>query len=347
MPAPDCSQCSRVAPHTALTMAGAPAVIPSTTVRENDSNGDGATSAWAPRSRPHLEASSIIPVSTMSRLVVGRVDDLPHQDEPEITGVALLVGAEVPPEDPRPLLVVHPARCTAGTARRPARTRPGPPSARSVGLFDPQADHHLRRGGDAEALDHQAALAAGVEGEAAALREQGVEDRQVQRRLLVGRRMEDGPLPHQGQAADRRVVEVGVEGDDVGVAGLHGTEQGGRLGALQVDPALACPPRPPARGRPAAGPTSGWKPSPRPASEAIRCTVTPLMVSVPSGSSSRHVSASSARGGEHLHLVAPIGDEVLGQHAGAGLRPPTDLRAVAGHHVGHLHDGTAAGPGRS
>ena len=44
-------------------------------------------------------------------------------------------------------------------------------------------------------------------------------------------------------------------------------------------------------------------------------------------------------GGEHLDLVAPVCHEVLGHHAGAGLRSPPDLRAVAGHHVGHLHDG--------
>ena len=120
---------------------------------------------------------------------------------------------------------------------------PSPNVARaSVGrarsLFDPEAGHHLRRGGDAEAVDHQAPLAPGVEGEAAALREQGVEERKVQGRLLVGRRMEDGPILHQGQAADGRVVEIGIEGDDVGVAGLHRAQQGRGLGALQVDPAL-------------------------------------------------------------------------------------------------------------
>ena len=51
------------------------------------------------------------------------------------------------------------------------------------------------------------------------------------------------------------------------------------------------------------------------------------------------------RRGEDLHLVAAVGDQVLGQHAGPGLRPATDLETVAGHHVGDLHDRRALATG--
>ena len=218
-------------------MAGAPAVIPSTTVRENDSKGDGATSACAPRSKPHLDASSIRPVTTMSGPSSGGSTTCPTRTSRNAPGVALLVGAEVAPEDPRALLVVHPPDAQQ-VGRVPQPEECSGALGRSVDLLDPQADHHLRRGGHAEALDHQPSLAACVEGEAAALGEHGVEDGQVEGRLLVGSRMEDGPLPHAGQAADRRVVEVGVEGHHVGIAGLDRIEEGRGLGALQVDPAL-------------------------------------------------------------------------------------------------------------
>ena len=77
-----------------------------------------------------------------------------------------------------------------------------------------------------------------MEGESTALGEHGVKDGEMEGRLLVGRRMEDGPLSDAGQAADRRVVEVGVEGHDVGVAGVDRIEEGRGEGALQVDPAL-------------------------------------------------------------------------------------------------------------
>jgi hypothetical protein len=64
-----------------------------------------------------------------------------------------------------------------------------------------------------------------VESETTALREQVVEEREVQGRLLVGGRVKDGPLSDQGQPAHGRVVQVGVESDDIGLAGLHRSEE--------------------------------------------------------------------------------------------------------------------------
>ena len=61
-PPPERSQCSRVGRHAAFTSTGSPAVHPSITAKENDSKGEGQTSAWAPRSKPHFSSSSTMPV---------------------------------------------------------------------------------------------------------------------------------------------------------------------------------------------------------------------------------------------------------------------------------------------
>ena len=76
-PAPDRSQCSRVAPHCACTRTGTPTVSASTTVRENDSCGEGATAARAPRNRAHLVASSTMPVNTTSAAASGAFTTCP------------------------------------------------------------------------------------------------------------------------------------------------------------------------------------------------------------------------------------------------------------------------------
>ena len=77
-----------------------------------------------------------------------------------------------------------------------------------------------------------------MEGETPAAREQVVEEGQVERRLLVRRGMQDGALGHQRQPAHRGVVQVRIEGEDVGVAGRHRVQQRGRAGTLQVHPPL-------------------------------------------------------------------------------------------------------------
>ena len=182
----------------------------------------------------------------------------------------------------------HLAQVGRSTAIARHRPSPGPR------LLDPQPRQHLRRGGHAEAGLDQGALAAAVEGEPAAPGEQLVEERQVERRLLVGGGMQDRPVAHERQAAHRRVVEVGVEGEHVGVAGRHRVEQRGRARALQVDPPLHV-----RRARPTAGSSrsrahSGWKEGSRPASDATRRTLTPLTSTIPSGSSSCQVMASRA-----------------------------------------------------
>ena len=151
--------------------------------------------------------------------------------------MALLVGAEVAPQDAGALLVVHPPDAQqVGVVAQPEQ-RPGL-LGRPVGLLHPQPHQHLGRGAHVEETAHQVALALRLEDEHRALLEDALEEGQVQRRLFVRRRVHDGPLAHQRQPADGGVVQVGVEGDDLGAAALHRLEQGGRLRALQIDPML-------------------------------------------------------------------------------------------------------------
>ena len=283
-----------------------------------------------------LGPSSTIPVMTMSRPILGRVHDLPRQDKEKITGVALLVGAEVAPEEPGSLLVVDPA--DAQQIRHVTETKGGPGRlGGSLRLFDAEADEHLWRGGYAEPVPHQAPFAAGVEGEATALGEEGVEEGEVERRFLVDRRMQDGSLAYQREATDGREVQIRIEGDDVGIARRHRPEQGRRLGSLQVDPALRIlharvrgigeqPTR--QRVEPVAPPRLGRNPVHGDAVDRLRADG--QLVSPCQG----------VEGGrrEHLHLVASIRHQVLRQHAGPGFRTAPNVRTVAGYHVGDLHD---------
>ena len=171
-PAPDRSQCSRVAPHVALTRTGTPAVSASTTVREKDSCGEGATSARAPRSSAHL------------RVVV---DHAGHDD------VARRAPGHRPPGRRRPGAADRggapcrrgssatacpspsgrpPGRCRRryGIVRR-ARRRPAARRRRRRlprgRLLHTETDEHLGGRRHAEALVDQRPLAPAVEREAA------------------------------------------------------------------------------------------------------------------------------------------------------------------------------------
>ena len=190
-----------MAPHTALTNTGTPAVKASTTVREKASKGDGDTRARAPRRE--LPFRGVVDHAGDDDVVggLGLVDHLAHQDEAQVPAMTLLVGAEEPGQHCGALLLVHPA--DADQVRRVLQTE-GPADRVAIAgllLLHTKTDENLRRRRHIEPRLHQTALAPGLEYEAPAAREQLVEDWEVQSRLLVGRRVHDGALGHQGQSA--------------------------------------------------------------------------------------------------------------------------------------------------
>ena len=164
-------------------------------------------------------------MTTTSSVWFGLVHHLAHQHEAQLPSVTLLVGAEEPGQHRRALLLVHPA--DADQVRRVLQTE-GPADRVAIAgrlLLHAQTDEDLRRRRHIEPRLYQTALAPGLEYEAAAASEQLVEDGEVQGRLLVSRRMHDGALRDQGQAAHARVVEVGVKRQHIGVTGRNLVEQ--------------------------------------------------------------------------------------------------------------------------
>ena len=270
---------------------------------------------------------------------LGRVDDLAHEDEPERSGMALLVGPEEAPQQAGALLVVHPPDAdqvghilhAEGGAHGGIGTLLG-----EGGLLHAQADEDLRRGRHAEARRDEGALTPAVEGEPPAAREQVVEERQVQRRLLVRRRMQDGARRHQRQPAHRRVVEVGVEGEDVGVTGRHRLEQRGRTGTLQVDPALHVGGSGVGRILSQSGPervevlvAAGRR------ADAVHAHAVHLGRALGQLVAPRDGVEGTRR--QHVDVEALVRHQTLGQHARPRLGAAADGGAVARDHEGDLH----------
>ncbi len=108
--------------------------------------------------------------------------------------------------------------------------------ARTLGVADAETQHDLR------ALRHRVhALDEGtfrrrVETEGVRAPEGAAEHRQVERRLVMGGRMEHGRHPDPADGRHRGVVEVRGEGNDVGVRRAHGVHQLGRDRAVVLDP---------------------------------------------------------------------------------------------------------------
>ncbi len=268
---------------------------------------------------------------------LGRHRSRHHQGQG--TGVALLVRGEERTQHGRALESVHPAeRQQVGPlpqCRHGAGYRGG--SRRGIGrAFEAEADHGLGHLGHGEQALHEGALAPGLEHESAGRGQGLLEHRQVQRRLVVGGGVHDGPVGHEGDAVDRGGIQVGIEGEQVAVARHQGVEEVGTPRPLQLDELLRLGQGGGRRMRQdALGKGEEARRAPRGGAEPVHHHAVQDLVALGIGVGPRHVVQGA--GGEDLDRPPQPGHQALGQHAGAELGAAQDLDAVAGHDEGVLH----------
>ena len=188
----------------------------------------------------------------------------------------------------------RPTLTTYGRSPMPSTSAPGPTAAGR--LAHPEAEHDLRAVGHrVDPLD-QPAFGHGVVAEGVGAGVGAPEDRQVERRLVVGRRVQHAGHRDPADAVDRRVVEVGVEGGDVGRQLSHTASTSVRdHRAVELHPAFGTGVGWPRPGRSAAGRRARRSPSCARPPTRSGGPVTPLSVLSPGGSTSSQVRWSSAQ----------------------------------------------------
>ena len=211
-------------------------------------------------------------------------------------------------------------------------------------LLPPRAVAHaddLRALGHGVVLLHQQPFGRRVVAEGISVTEGAPEHGQVQRGLVVGRRMENGRHLDLSDGGHRRVVHVGVEGNDVGVAGTDRVNELRGDGTVVVHPLATLFPTHQLRShaQEAVEGVEGGQP-PVIGGEAVHghavdLRVARLQVVVPG-------DRIQSAGGEGLGVPLGQGVQVLGQLASGRLGPAHNLGPVARGDEGDLHRGAPA-----
>ena len=169
---------------------------------------------------------------------------LPRQHEVHVGPALLEELPEVREERDRALVPVDSADVQHERPLEPV-LRPEVEGGVRLGQVDPAADDDARHLPVAARVLDERLLLRGQVDDPARGAEEGLEDAEVDRRVLLGRRHQDRLVPHGGQAVIAVVVAVAVEEEPVEAAagGGHRPDELGRVGPVLAHPGLLLLPR--------------------------------------------------------------------------------------------------------